>query len=58
MILEKVRVVEALRDKGLNERAGWVDRQMPDDIDAQTNAGLLSTLGLDIAELSAAANGP
>jgi len=30
---------------------------MPDDIDAKTNAGLLSTLGLDVAELSAAAKG-
>ena len=51
MILEKVKVVEALRDKGLDERAGWVDRQMPDTIDAKTNAGLLATLGIDITEL-------
>jgi len=51
MILEKVKVVEALRDKGLDERAGWVDRQMPDNIDAKTNAGLLATLGIDITEL-------
>ena len=51
MMLEKVKVVEALRDRGLDERAGWVDRQLPDVIDAKTNAGLLSTLGIDIAEL-------
>jgi hypothetical protein len=57
MILEKVKVVEALRDRGLDERAGWVSRQLPDIIDAKTNAGLLSTLGIDIAALSSEAEG-
>ena len=57
MILEKVKVVEALRERGLDERAGWVNRQMPEIIDAKANAGLLSTLGIDIAALFSEAEG-
>jgi hypothetical protein len=34
-----------------------VSRQLPDIIDAKTNAGLLSTLGIDIAALSSEAEG-
>ena len=42
MLLEKAKVVEALRDAGLDERAGWVNRQMPDLIDAKATEPTLA----------------
>lgn len=52
MKIDKARVLEALRQKGQDARADFVDRQLPEVIDVDSNAGLLKTLGLDVAELS------
>jgi hypothetical protein len=46
--LDKATVLQELRRRGLTARAEFVDRQLPDLIDVQTNAGLLATLGLAI----------
>ena len=45
-------VLEALRRRGLDARADWVDRAMPDDIDIQRNASLFDTLGIDVHALA------
>ncbi|MEV0458723.1 hypothetical protein [Catellatospora methionotrophica] len=50
--IDKARVLAALRDSGQEARAEFVDRQLPDLIDVDANAGLLRTLGLDVAQLS------
>jgi hypothetical protein len=47
MEINKAKVVEMLRHRGLNERAAWVDRQLPARIDVYQNAGLLATLEVD-----------
>jgi len=51
MFIDKERILEALRRRGLHDRAAFVDRQLPDQVDAQKNAALLATLGLDPADL-------
>ena len=52
MKIDKTKVVALLRDRGLNDRADWVDRQLPDRIDVYDNAGLLATLNINPDELA------
>lgn len=54
MKIDKAAVLAALRSKGQDARADFVDRQLPDVIDSDANAGLLRTLGLEPAELAVA----
>lgn len=51
MEIDKAKVVELLRRRGLDDRAAWVDRQLPARIDVDQNAGLLATLKIDPSEL-------
>jgi hypothetical protein len=53
MMIDKGRILDALRRRGQHTRADWVDRTLPDRVDTASNAGLLATLELDPATLSA-----
>lgn len=46
--LDKETVLNALRRRGLDARAEFVDRELPDAIDVHANAGLLAMLGLTV----------
>ena len=52
MLVDKVRILEILRERGQEARALWVDRQLPDQVDTVQNAGLLVTLRLNEADLA------
>ena len=52
MMIDKQVILKALRDRGQDARADWVDRELPDEVDTYVHAGILSTLNLDPAELS------
>lgn len=52
MLIDKGKIVDALRRRGQHDRADWVDRELPDRVDTVRNAGLLATLHLDPAELT------
>lgn len=52
MIVAKSKVLAVLRSRGQTDRADWVDRTMPDEIDTAKNSGLLNLLKLDVAELT------
>ncbi|GAA3235187.1 hypothetical protein ACFO1B_24565 [Dactylosporangium siamense] len=52
MNVAKSKILEVLRSRGQNDRADWVDRTMPDEIDTAKNSGLLSLLKLDAADLT------
>jgi hypothetical protein len=52
MIIAKSTVLAALRSRGQHDRADWVDRALPDDIDTAKNSGLLDLLALDVASLA------
>jgi len=45
--IDKAKIIVILRDRGMSERADWVDRQLPAQIDAYANASLLRTLKLE-----------
>ncbi len=51
MIIAKEVVLAVLRERGLNARADFVDRELPDQIDSEKHGGLLATLHLNLAEL-------
>jgi hypothetical protein len=52
MMIDKRRILDALRRRGQDARAEWVDRELPDRVDTVRNAGLLATLDLDPADLA------
>jgi hypothetical protein len=52
MKIDKAKVVALLKHRGLNDRAEWVDRQLPERIDVYDNAGLLATLNVNPDELA------
>lgn len=51
MLLEKDRILQALRERGLHQRADFVDGQLPDLVDSQDHSGLLAMLGLNPRDL-------
>jgi hypothetical protein len=50
--VDKQRILQVLRDRGLYARAEWVDRQLPARVDLEKNAGLLATLHISPADLA------
>lgn len=52
MMIEKRRILDALRRRGQHVRADWVDRELPDHVDTLRHGGLLATLDLDPADLA------
>jgi hypothetical protein len=54
MTISKAAVIAVLRERGQHARADFVDRELPERIEASQHGGLLATLHLDPAELAAA----
>lgn len=50
--VDKGKILQILRDRGLHARAEWVDRQLPQRVDLEKNAGLLATLHISPSELA------
>jgi hypothetical protein len=47
MHVDKAEIVAELRSRGLNDRADFVDRQLPRIVDTDKNGSLLRMLGVD-----------
>jgi hypothetical protein len=52
--IDKAEIISVLRSRGLNARADWVDRELPELVDTYKNAALLRMLGVDPAGISPA----
>jgi hypothetical protein len=50
--ISKAAIIATLRSRGLPARADWVDRELPEFVDVDRNAGLLATLHINPADLS------
>ena len=50
--VDKRKILQILHDRGLHARADWVDRQLPERVDLDKNAGLLATLQISPADLA------
>jgi hypothetical protein len=53
MNIEKSTIVAILRQRNLDDRADWVERSLPAVIDTKQHTGLLATLHIDPADLTA-----
>ena len=51
MRIARDRIVTALRDRGQQARADWVERELPERVDPAKHSGLLATLNLNPADL-------
>jgi hypothetical protein len=49
--VDKHRILQILRDRGLHDRAEWADRQLPERVDLEKNSGLLTTLNITAADV-------
>ena len=58
MHIDKTEIISALRSRGLNARADWVDRELPELVDTYRNAALLRTLNVDPAAMAPSAPAP
>jgi hypothetical protein len=52
MHIDKAEIVSALRSRGLDARADWVEGELPELVDTHKNAALLQMLGIDLAGIS------
>lgn len=50
--VDKAAIVATLRSRGLNDRADWVDRELPELVDTYRNAALLRNLDIDPAAMA------
>lgn len=50
--VDKQKILQVLRERGLHARADWVDRQLPERVDLDKNVGLLATLNIRPADLA------
>lgn len=53
MIISRTAVVAALRERGQQDRADFVEKELPEQVDSTRHSGLLAMLRLDPAELAA-----
>ncbi|MBT2594267.1 hypothetical protein [Arthrobacter sp. ISL-72] len=47
MQIDKSQILEFLRSKGDNDKAAQAETELPDQVDTDQHAGLLSKLGID-----------
>ena len=51
MQIDKAQILELLRSQGDNDKAAQADSELPDQVDTEQHAGLLSNLGINPADL-------
>lgn len=54
MQVDRADIIATLRSRGLQERADWVDRELPLIVDTNKNGSLLRMLHIDPAAMSPA----
>jgi hypothetical protein len=52
MYVDKAEIVAKLQASGFNDRAAWVDRDLPIRVDTAKHLVLLRRLGIDVSTLT------
>jgi hypothetical protein len=52
VLIAKRKVVEVLRSRGEEQRADWVERDLPDEFHTDQHSGLLQLLRIDLSDLA------
>jgi hypothetical protein len=55
--IPKDKILELLRERGDHDKASQADQELPDKVDTERDAGLLSKLGIDPQDLIGALGG-
>lgn len=53
MLIARTTITDMLRARGQDERAGWVERDLPDVVDTERHRGLLDLLRIDLDGIAA-----
>ena len=51
MEIPKEAILHFLQERGQSDKAAQADQELPDQVDTERDAGLLSRLGIDVDEL-------
>lgn len=51
MNIDKAQILELLRSQGSQDQADKADRELPDEVDTDRDAGLLEKFGVNIGDL-------
>ena len=51
MTIPKEQILSLLRDRGQHDQVDQADRELPDNVDPEQHAGLLSKFGIDPQDL-------
>jgi hypothetical protein len=51
MQIDKSQILELIRQHGQSDQAAQAEQELPDQVDTDQHAGLLSKYGIDIGEL-------
>ena len=57
MQIDKSQILEMLQSRGDSDAASQADSQLPQQVDTDRDAGLLSSLGIDVSDLLGGAGG-
>jgi hypothetical protein len=52
VLIDKTEIVALLLSRGSEERAAWVDRELPGLVDTDIHAALLELLHVDVSTMS------
>jgi hypothetical protein len=52
MEIPKDKIIEFLRERGQDDKAGQAEQELPDTVDHERDAGLLEKYGIDPQELA------
>ena len=56
MQVHRSDIIAALKSRGLDDRAAWAERQLPEAVDTDKNAALLRMLNIDITDMAKVEN--
>ena len=57
MQIPKEQILELLRSRGQEDQAAQADGELPDQVDTEQHAGLLSKFGIDVGDLAGGLGG-
>ncbi len=52
MLIDKTEIMALLLSRGSEERAAWVDRELPELVDTDIHTSLLELLHVDVSTMS------
>jgi hypothetical protein len=55
-LVHRSDIIAVLKSRGLDDRAAWAERQLPEAVDIEKNAALLRMLKVDTSDMTPVEN--